>query len=511
MEFKKIVLVAGFGGHDFQLPLQIDQALAESRHSKVVYLFCDVPHSRCFENPFGIKSICDFCIHSHKNIVSKYRGAFDVIYMSSILNFEELIFPNFEEYDFTRIDIIKQIDHLNFKIGLGAISSYVSLTRDIGPFLSISSQNLIRRFLVAQVFLIEILSRLKKIYKIKKIIVHNGRFSHYKPFVEYARSYKLDYLITESRIDVKSGIILKDNYFCSSPHDYNILNQRITKYWNESRLDFDTKIALGQSFFQRKLSNLFVGDNMYNPTVSVPFDFDPSCENIVIFTSSEDEFFSVEFKENAEIFRSQFEAIKYILDKFVNFKGVHVWLRIHPNLKNVNHSHHLALLQFDHSNLTIVPAWSKISSYDLLNIASKVFVYDSTIGIEAVYQGKPTCALSTNYTFRDLNVVYVPVDIGSLDTWISSTGNLMSDETRLNLCKYGFYIMYSNPDLRPPVIWQKKQNILFTRKLILFQEEKYLGSSILFYIIKKIILRYTNWRLGNLKSVDLKNKFNSRK
>jgi hypothetical protein len=497
----RTILVVGYGGHDFQLPLQIDQALKESVDSNIIYLYCDLPEVRCFDNPFGISSICKVCVHSHKRAMDEYflNNKINIVPMSSIIKYENLSTPNFEMCCLDNIEIIKKIDHRGLNIGLGAVSSYVSLTRDIGPLLGLASQKIIGHFLFAQLLLIEILDCLYHDMGFTKIILHNGRFSHYRPFLAYAKEKKLDFLITESKYDVSTGQLVCDNYLNSTPHDFRKLSERITKYWEDANLSFDDKFSLGKVFYQRKRLNLFVGDNIYNPNHGSGFQFNPAVQNVVIFTSSEDEFFSVSHKEYDEIFVNQYESIKYILDQYRCIEDTHIWLRIHPNLKNVRFSHHLDLMNFDYPYLTIVPASSSISSYDLLDIAVKVFVYDSTIGLESVYQGKPTCALSSNYTYRDLNLVYVPNNIESLNTWIHSTNYTTNPNAELALSKYGFYIVYNNPIIREPVIWQKKELDFFGWKFEYFQEEKFLKSALLFFLIKKLGEKYKAWRLNKTK------------
>jgi hypothetical protein len=56
-------------------------------------------------------------------------------------------------------------------------------------------------------------------------------------------------------------------------------------------------------------------------------------------------------------------------------------------------------------NLTIIPPDSQISSYSLLQNCEKVLSFGSTVGIEAVFWGKPSILVGTMY-YKDLGGTY---------------------------------------------------------------------------------------------------------
>lgn len=60
-----------------------------------------------------------------------------------------------------------------------------------------------------------------------------------------------------------------------------------------------------------------------------------------------------------------------------------------------------------YKNLTVIDAESDISSYDLLFNCEKILSFGSTVGIEAVYWGKPSIQLGHAY-YNDLCATYKP-------------------------------------------------------------------------------------------------------
>ena len=93
---------------------------------------------------------------------------------------------------------------------------------------------------------------------------------------------------------------------------------------------------------------------------------------------------SKEFDDGA-FFPSQIEGIKSIVEHYKHDKTKHFTLRVHPNLKKVSYKYHLDLYNLNYSNLTVVRSNSPISTYALMDAASKIIVFGSTTGIESVY------------------------------------------------------------------------------------------------------------------------------
>jgi hypothetical protein len=106
---------------------------------------------------------------------------------------------------------------------------------------------------------------------------------------------------------------------------------------------------------------------------------------------------------------SQAELIKCSIQKLQN-EGFEVIMRIHPNEMN-NHWINLvnlmkAVITFD---IKIIYPWDALSTYDLVEIADIVVVWDSTIGIEAYLLGKPIFVLNDSFYSDILNIPRITI------------------------------------------------------------------------------------------------------
>ena len=86
---------------------------------------------------------------------------------------------------------------------------------------------------------------------------------------------------------------------------------------------------------------------------------------------------------------------------------------IHPNLGDLDNTQTRALARLQSPYLTVIPAESPISTYALLGACDKVLTFGSSVGIEAVYWGKPSVLAGLSF-YRDLGGVYRPGTHGEL-------------------------------------------------------------------------------------------------
>ena len=145
----------------------------------------------------------------------------------------------------------------------------------------------------------------------------------------------------------------------------------------------------------------------------------------MIFNSSEDEHSSIsdEFDDN-NLFPSQIEGIEWVAKALMNADDTAIYLRIHPNLRNVKYKYHTDLLKLGekYPNFHVIPGNSKISSYNMMYHASLVLVFGSTIGVESAYAGKPVITLAA-CTYMKLGFCYVPKTTEELMTLLNNHMN----------------------------------------------------------------------------------------
>lgn len=123
----------------------------------------------------------------------------------------------------------------------------------------------------------------------------------------------------------------------------------------------------------------------------------------LFLTSSSDEFESLELDWKEASWASQYEAFEKIWTE-LSPKGFKPVIRVHPNLANKSIADAFREVKEVRSFLNRNPDFdcvdhaSTVSTYDLLNMAEVVIVYNSTVGLEASLIGKRViCANSTWY------------------------------------------------------------------------------------------------------------------
>ena len=89
-------------------------------------------------------------------------------------------------------------------------------------------------------------------------------------------------------------------------------------------------------------------------------------------------------------------------------------MRVHPNLSKSDNSQTRFLEILDHEfgdrksgNLEVIPASSSISTYDLIDACDLIITFGSTVGIEAVYRGRPSILMG-KALYEDLGCVIRP-------------------------------------------------------------------------------------------------------
>jgi hypothetical protein len=273
----------------------------------------------------------------------------------------------------------------------------------------------------------------------------------------------------------------------------SILSQNfIQEIWNTSEIDMDKKINLASEFYERRKNALPAGDKIYTKSQRIglmPEGWDSGKKNIVIFTSSEDEFVAIgEEFEKYSIFPSQIEGIKEIANHFLKNPQIQFYIRIHPNLSDVEYSYHNKLYEFEkYPNIKVIGPKSNISSYSLIDNSDIVVVFGSTIGIEAAYWGKPTILLS-GAMYYYLDCCYIPSSKNELFELINS--HLLPKE-KLGTYKFGLTYHDSVGQTCEFVDCNCKTytlNIFGFRKAIVINNwEKLFGSRFLFFAFRAIL------------------------
>ena len=411
--------------------------------NEVFIIECDSKLGNCQHNIFGSRLMCAFCYHSIHSAIKRLGLSQKVhlLRLSSLITKEDEAEAAKVNVEFNSVQELKDLTYKGAELGFGAFSSYVTFSRNAMPDMTEDFKDYIRVLFHKEVLLYNAIERLHHKYCFDLIIFHNGRFAQFKPFLEFAKINHIDYIATE--VKIQGDKWMKDNFYNDVPHSISYLANNVLKNWEIG--DPSTREEIGRSFFEKRKKGVPAGDKVYvkgQHAGEYPEGWDDNVENISIYNGSEDEYCSISKEWDGNLmFPNQYEALKTIFEHYKNDKTKHFYLRIHPNLKNVPYKSHLALFELKYDNVTIIPADSTISSYTLLDMSDKIIIFDSTIGLEAAYWGKPVIEL-TKYIYTLLGLLNNPRTPEEI--WPLIDNKELKPIVNDNIIKYGYWCLQPN-------------------------------------------------------------------
>lgn len=417
--------------------------------NQVDLVYCDGKAiQNCIYNCYGDKKLCKACVryqrYFHKHITHKEH--IKATPVSQFLKPEMVDFEQFTQgLKYQTIDEVKEITHKGAHIGLAAVSSYLTLSRNLDPLIDGEFRDFMNRYLFMSARTTDLAEEAIRQLHPDSVACFNGRLICNRPIVDLCinsgmpfQTYEVGYN-EENRINKK----IFDN---NLPHDPETNTRMINALWESEGKSKEERIATAKRFFEKRRNAIVSGDKVaYTKNQSMgllPADWDDSKINISIFNSSEDEFASLGEKfAKLSLFPSQLTGIKYIFEKFKDNEEIHFYLRVHPNLTKVNYKYHKSLYELNqYKNVTIIPADSKISTYTLVDSSDKVIVFGSSVGFEAAYANKPVILLGCTM-YRELGICYVAHSTDELDQLILDKELKPLDN--LGALKFAYYIVNS--------------------------------------------------------------------
>lgn len=420
----------------FQITL--NQVLEDVKKGNEVYwAYCGKAISRCcFEKCHSIQ--CAFCQYSYKKIEKKMH---EKVHFISI---GKKVAKDISVQGFRNYDEVKKFQYEGVNVGYSILSYYITGTRNNdGENIPDNLSELMKQLIPELCGLIQ--QAKETVYRIKPdvIKIYNGRLFDNRFMYDLAMQTGIDF----TSIEVAGGYgepFYPLKYEGGLPHSVKLFTDMTFSTWEKSTQTEEEKIQKGSDFFVRRRGGLPTGDkNIYVKNQKqglLPESFDEKRYNIVIFNSSADEIAALggDWEEATRLFKTQFDACEYILENSPS--DIQFYLRIHPNLAKVTYSYHTDLYKLEerYPNIKVIPPTSEISSYSLLDVADKVVVFGSTMGVEACFWGKPVILIGMSY-YRYLDVCY----------WVESKEDLISaiqDKTmqpgnKTNAIKYAYFLM----------------------------------------------------------------------
>jgi len=430
--------------------------------------------------------------------VSNYRGERQkclkcksgILYLKNeLLNTKNIFFINYEKSIDELSKIKSKSELLNYSyeginIGKGINSYLISTLHDHNYNFS-KNTSLIESQLFSSVLTIQTL----KFYLnlgIDEIYLFNGRVSHHNALLEFSRFYKIPFKVFEMVFNPNKYEISVNKAL----HDANEYKNKIQNNWLKSTLTESKKSKIGTEFFkknrfhfEKKKNGIFkyLKNNFQNEKI----------ELITIFNSSRSEYECVENWNSESFFKDDEDLISEICQKFKNDPKKHFILRSHPNLayyKNTQNKNTKKLKRL--KNLLVIDSKTNLSSYELINISSKVITFGSTIGVEASYLGKPVISIGDS-AYKYLNVIYTPNNKDELFSFINMK---LKAKPISGSLKYGYYILEFGTKFKFQKKIELKYNVLKYFILNIFYKSKstLLNPNFSLIYLKRKILNWKN-------------------
>lgn len=358
----------------------------------------------CSLNIYGLRTLCGVCKAMTRRGLSLLQGEFSHLETPPRINMpvrdnarREILRNRWE---------IKKYVLDGVDVGQAAYSSYIGLSRDqdMEGRLALWAQN---RLLATSEKLVSWFRALLCEMSANRVVLYNGRHNQYRPLLRLAQQENIPVDVMEfSGQDAGCTYTFQNEL----PQDIDVLNRYIEKTWQNYAGDV---AACGESYYMRKRAGGVINDSksyvLGQKQGLLPNGWDSSKHNVAVFNSSEDEYTALGGDYDKTLYINQTEAMTRICESLHDDPDIMIWLRIHPNLTNVRWSFAEKLLGLEkkHPNVRVIPGGSPVSSYGLLDACDTALSFGSTMGVEAVYAGKPSILVG-RCVYERLGSVYTP-------------------------------------------------------------------------------------------------------
>lgn len=369
--------------------------------NEVYFLSCNGELSSCQTNPLHSKIKCSACVNFRKNGVNCLNGKVTHISIEDVLDLKEIDTQK-NLIDLSSIENFKKAKFEKFDIGLSVLSSVVSITRDPKIDLNLY-KNIITKQWESSVWVYETVKKIIDNNQINLVYVFNARFSTLRAALRAAEFKNINCNVLEEGRDRKSYSIFPN----VMPHSIEYYHSMTKEIW-ENAPDNKEEIAWEYLKQRSESKNARVGFFTEEQKKGLlPQNWDDSKINIAIFTSSEDEFVAIGEEWESDIYKSQVDGVKKIIDSLSKNKNYHIYVRLHPNLKGLVNKSITDLIDINEENATIIIPTSPISTYDLMKQADRVITFGSSVAIEATAFDKVSI-LAGKSLYMNLGSTYNP-------------------------------------------------------------------------------------------------------
>jgi hypothetical protein len=389
----KVLVVSPFAimNATFETDLEIVQSHVDSGDD-VVLLGCRGDLAACDPNPNHDLSLCVRCVSRGGSGLKLLTGPVDVrrLVQPSASDREEIArLPR----SFVDLEALRALRIEDFDLGWGVLSSLVSATREAKPDPA-RYADLIHRMLVSAATVYRSVQRHIDEVTPDRVYIFNGRFAVTRAVLRAAHSRGVDCYMQDRGSSFRHYALFKNRL----AHDPAYFQELIRELWEGA--DPREREIMGASFFIESAQGV---SHFWHSYVSaqkadeLPPGWDEAKNNVVVYTSSDDEFAAIGDVMTNPVYRDQYDGLVRIAKAVQSTPSTHVYVRVHPNAHTMRDSFVAEVKALHSQNVTVIEPTSPVSTYALMRRATRVLTFGSTTGIEAVYWGKPSILAGVSY------------------------------------------------------------------------------------------------------------------
>lgn len=374
---------------------------------QVVLLKCDAELPACLANPLHTYTRCLEC-RTRKDSGIKWIGK-DRITVKSLYNLSPEERSKIEELKKIKIESLEQLKDLKIDgsdIGAAAMSSIMTNLRESNVDLE-KYRQLLKNYVTTAAIAHFSATRHLSEEMPDEMVAFNGRIASVRPAMRAAWKLGITTYIHETGKVKDRYWLIKNNFLHSLSGKKSLVEQSFA----DSKSSFEEMKKLAAEWFEeRRAKNshnqmIFTGKQVDD---RLPEDFFAEKTNVVIFNSSEYEFYGFdEFKNR--FYENQNECVRKLLEDLGDKQNLQFYVRIHPNLTNEKSSQISGLFSLAEKfpQLKLINPDSPVDSYALLDACDIIVVFNSTVGIESVYAGKKPILMGRSI-YEDLGGLIKP-------------------------------------------------------------------------------------------------------
>jgi len=429
------ILVCSFYGTNtphFETELEIIQAHLDAGDI-VSVLGCNAELLACDINPFHQVAACANCWGRRTVALS---GLSPGLRAEKLLHLTKTNKKELRDIktSFQNVEELKSYEIENFDVGYAVLSSLISRLRDPDPDVN-RRAGLIRDLIISSVATYRSLQNYLDQTSFDRVYIYNGRYAPFRALLRACESRNVPFYTHERGHDIRHYALFPN----TKPHDREYIENRIREAWANASSDPQREVIAARFFNERSVG---VDQSWYSfvkdqKTSLLPEEWNSLKKNVVVFNSSEDEFIAIGDSWKNPLYRSQEEALDRLIEIIPQLpEDIHLYLRMHPNLKDVKNRTTEKLRTLSIPRLTIIQSADPVSTYALIRHSEKVLTFGSTVGIEATYWGKPSVLAGVSF-YRNLGATYNP---GTHEEMIHLIQSRLEPKDKLGALMFGFYM-----------------------------------------------------------------------